>query len=111
MVDFVGAVAIGANGWVLTRDNLFGRDVVAFVALEAHCVDLVALEADIRRCCTNVFIVRVAGADTVTADASDFCSEVCLAQFFFNKRHVAHVAGCIGTERIGLVKLRRNVVV
>jgi len=58
----VGAVAISANGWGLTRDDLFGRDVVAFVTFEAHYIDLVALEADVRRRGANVFVVRVSGA-------------------------------------------------
>ncbi len=114
MVDFVGAVAISADGWGLTRpalrkgwarDDLFGREVVAFVTFEAHCVDLVALEADVRRRGANVFIVCVSGTETVTADASDFCSEVSLAQLLFDKRHVAYVAGRIGAEGVGLVEL------
>jgi hypothetical protein len=107
----VGVVAISAYGWVLTRDDLFGTDVLVFVTLEAHYVDLVALKADVRRRSANVFIVCVSGAETVTADASDFCPEVSLAQLLFDERHVAHVAGRIGAEGIGLVELRRNIVV
>jgi len=107
----VGVVAISAYGWVLTRDNLFGTDVLVFVALEAHYVDLVALEADVRRRSTNVFIVCVSGAETVTADASDFCPEVSLAQLLFDERHVAHVAGRIGAEGIGLVELGGDIIV
>jgi len=115
----VGAVAISADGWVLTRpvlrrgwarDDLFGREVVAFVTFEAHCVDLVALEADVRRRGANVFIVCVTCTETVTADASDFCPEVSLAQFLFDERHVAYVAGRIGAEGIGLVKLRGRII-
>jgi len=118
MVDFVGAVAITANGRILTRADLFGqllggagfgREVVALVALEAHCIDLVALEADVRRRGANVFVVRVTGAETVAADASDFCPEVSLAQLLFDERHVAHVAGRVGAEGVGLVELRGNI--
>jgi len=74
MVDFVGAVAISAYGWVLTRDDLFGRDVVAFVTLEAHSVNLVVLKADVRRRSANVFVVRVTRTEAVTADTSNLCS-------------------------------------
>ena len=81
------------------------------MALEAHYVDLVALKADVRRRSANVFIVRVTGTETVTADTSDFCSEVSLAQLLFDERHVAHVAGRIGAEGVGLVELRRNIIV
>ena len=42
--------------------KLLGSNIMACVALEAHCVDLVTFEADVRRCGTNVFIVGVAGA-------------------------------------------------
>jgi len=109
MVDFVGAVAITANGRILARAGLFGTDVVALMALEAHCIDLVALKADVRRRSANVFVVRVTCTETVTADTSDFCPEVSLAQLLFDECHVAHVAGRIGAEGIGLVELRGNI--
>jgi len=103
------AVAIGTYRWGLARGDLFGRDIVAFVALKAHRINLVAREADIGRRGTNVLVVGVAGAETVTADASDSCSKVGLTQLFFDERDMAHITSSIGTECIGFIKLSRKV--
>jgi len=56
--------------------KLLGSDIVASMALDAHCIDLAATEADIRRRCADVFIVGVAGAQTMAPDTGDLCSQM-----------------------------------
>ena len=58
------------------RGKLLGRDIVASMALETHYINLVTLEADVRRRCANVLVVGVTGAQTMAADTRDLCSKV-----------------------------------
>jgi len=56
--------------------KLLGSDIVAFMALDAHCIDLVTLEADVRRRGANIFIVGVTGAQTMAPDTGDLCPQM-----------------------------------
>ena len=75
------------------------------MALEAHFVDLISLDDNIRRCGTNVFIIGVTGAQTVTAGTGDLCPQVCLTYIFLDKCRMANITGCIGTHGITLIEL------
>jgi hypothetical protein len=76
--------------------KLLGGNIVASMALDAHCIDLVALEADVRRRGTNIFIVGVTGAQTMAADTRDLCPQMRLTQLFLDERYMAHITGCVG---------------
>lgn len=79
---------------------MVGRDVVRLVTLAAGKVDLVAGVGDVGRSGTDVFVVRVSRAQTVTVNAADLRAEVSDGKFLSNEGHVTDVAAGVGTEGI-----------
>jgi hypothetical protein len=80
-----------------------GRYLVPRVTVQAHYVNLIAPECDVRRGGTYVFIVGVCCAQAVALNAGDIVTQVDFADLLFDKTDVAHVAGRVWAERIDLV--------
>jgi hypothetical protein len=86
----------------LILGQFFSRYLVPTVTLQAHCVNLVTPERDVRRRRTYVFIVGVRGAQTVAMNTANVLTQVDFTDLLFDKTHVAHIAGGICAERINL---------
>jgi hypothetical protein len=72
------------------------------MAFQAHCVNLITPERDVRRRRTYILVVRVWGAQTVAINTANVITKVDLTDWLFDKTHVAHIAGRISAERIDL---------
>jgi len=109
------AVAIRAFGLFLIRaplqpagDNLLGRNIVAFVAFNAHLVCLISIEYNIRLRRPDIFVVRMAGAYPMAVDTTDLCLEVVFAQLFPDERYMADITARIDAEGIGHIRFART---
>jgi len=72
------------------------------VAFQAHYVNLITLERDVRRGGTYIFVVGVRGAQAVAMNTGDILTQVDFTDLLFDKTDVAHIAGGICAERIDL---------
>jgi hypothetical protein len=80
-----------------------GGYLVPRVTVQAHRVNLIALERDVRRGGTYVFIVGVCCAQAVALNAGDIVTQVYFADLLFDKTDVAHIARGICAKGINLV--------
>jgi hypothetical protein len=83
-----------------------GRYLVPRVTVQAHRVNLIAPERDVRRRGTYVFVVGVSCAQAVALNAGDVVTKMDFTDLLFDKTDVAHIAGGVWAERIDLVSGR-----
>jgi hypothetical protein len=96
----VCTVTIGTDGLGPGRSEVLFGNLVFLVTIQAHRFDAAALEGYIGPCRADILIVRVASAQAMTFDASDFCRQMIFAQLLFDERHVTDIAGGIGPEGV-----------
>jgi hypothetical protein len=72
------------------------------VAVQAHYVNLITPERNVRRGGTYIFVICVRGAQAVALNTGNVLAEVDFTDLLFDKTDVAHTAGGIWAERIDL---------
>jgi hypothetical protein len=99
-------MAIRADRIRLILSQFSSRYLVSLVAFQAHYVNLISPERDVRRGGTYIFVVGVCCAQTVALNTGDIVTQVYFSDLLFDKTDVAHITSGIWAERVNLVSGR-----